>query len=348
VINFDDDPLPGRTTLLATPAEPLRAFHENTRWRLLSGFFWIVLMLAVWAGVVAYPTIQYGFVAGELQGLIKPAVAVALPIALIGAPMIMIVAAGGLDLSVGSVVSVVAVVTATSLSKGASEQTAIATGLAVAAGIGAVNAFLVGVVGAHGALVTLAVMTLLGNFAFFYTGQAGAVPIADNVLKDLSSTPYLLYGTIAFLLLCMVLVQCTRFGRRFPAEEPYQSAAQNAFFRGLPYVLSSVTAGVVGILMLSARRAGIPSIGMNLELKVILAVVLGGTCVAGGFGNVTGMVVGALVLAVSQIRMKQMDVSGLHTAMITSAALLVATFLAHLYYKLIARMYAAGHPVRPV
>ncbi|HEX40721.1 MAG TPA: hypothetical protein ENN81_01495 [Phycisphaerales bacterium] len=347
MINFDNDPLPGRTTLLNTSAETPRVFHENTRWRLLSGCFWILLMLAVWAGVVAYPTVRFGLVAGELQGLIKPAVAVALPIALIGAPMVMIVAAGGLDLSVGSVVSVVAVVTAASLAKGASEQTAIATGLAVAAGIGTVNAFLVAV-GAHGALVTLAVMTLLGNFAFLYTGQAGAIPIADNVLKDLSATPYLLYGTIAFLLFSMFLVQCTRFGRRFPSEEPYQSSTQNAFFRGLPYVLSSVTAGVVGILMLSARRAGIPSIGMNLELKVILAVVLGGACVGAGFGNVTGMVVGALVLAVSQIRMKQMDVPGLHAAVITSAALLVATFLAHLYYKLIARMYAARHPARPV
>ncbi len=340
MITFDDDPLPGRTTLLDESTDSPGVFHENARWRLVSGYVWIVVMLLIWGGAVAYPVVQNGFMEGEVSSMFKTAIAVALPIALIGAPMVMIAGAGALDLSVGSVVSLVAVVTAMSLSKGASEQTAVATGLIVAAGIGAVNAILVGIVGANGTLVTLAVMALLGNFAFFYTGPAGIIELETGVLQNLSSSPYVLWGTLVFLIVCAVFVQFTRFGRRFPTEEGYLSPTQSAMFKGFPYILSSVTAGIVGILMLSARRIGIPSIGMNLELKVILAVLLGGTCVGCGFGNLTGMVVGAFVLALSQIRMKQMEVSAIHTAMITSGALLVTIFLAHVYYKIVARMYA--------
>jgi ABC-type xylose transport system permease subunit len=128
-----------------------------------------------------------------------------------------------------------------------------------------------------------------------------------------------------------------KIGLKRPEED--QSWLVRSCFLGIPYILSSLLAGFVGLLQTSHLQVGIPTLGTGFEILVILAVVLGGSCLGCYFGNVIGALFGALFIATLQTILTLTDISSLHRQFITGALFLIATGFCYGYNGIVSMLY---------
>jgi ribose/xylose/arabinose/galactoside ABC-type transport system permease subunit len=214
-----------------------------------------------------------------------------LPAALLAAPMVMIVAAGGVDLSVGAVATLAGIIVAT-LAPESGFWTALAAAMAVALGVGLVNAGLVCLLGVHPVLATLG-MSLAAPLAGLLLSEQRVVsfqPPWPDLWKSSLATAAAIAAVVA---VGAVLAHLTPLARRAGAHTRRPS---RFFYVGLPYVLSSLAAGLAGVLYLWRFQAADPTMGANREFTVLLAVVMAGTVWGGGLGNAVGAALAALAV----------------------------------------------------
>jgi simple sugar transport system permease protein len=221
--------------------------------------------------------------------------------------MTFVIATGGIDLSVGSVVAITGAVAATLIDHGAGSVTVIA---AAAVTVG-------GVVGlANGALVAYAgVQPIVATLIFMVAGRGIAQQITGGnvVLVKHAGFEFLGNGFVAGLPFAALLVAAIYLlsrtvlsrtaGRLFieaVGDNPVASrfaGVPSARVKCLVYVASGLCAGVAGVLAASNIRAADPyRAGENMELDAIFAVVVGGTALTGGRFLLLGSFVGALLL----------------------------------------------------
>ena len=271
-------------------------FYENPRWRLLSTTLWNVLILVILAIVVLVGSMSpAGFWSStNVQSILWTWLAPALLVP----AMSLIIASGGIDLSVGSVAGFTAIVMASMLaSDKANIGGALMAGLLLAFLAGLVNGFLIGVCRLNAVIVTLGMMTALRGITYM---------IAQNVIAvaDAGFLSSLALPAVVLVLLIIVCIVATELRYRGNTErsKPNNSASWigQSLRIGLPYVLSGTVAGLVGAVLLGRLRAGTPSLGTGLEVDVILMTVLGGTALGGGVVNILGGVLAALVVGMVQ------------------------------------------------
>lgn len=307
-------------------------FYENTVWRLIASLIWIGLLFILTIGLI----ISFVGTGNFAMKLITPNLLV---IGLMVPAMVMIVSAGGLDLSVGSVIALVSVVVAT-LMQDLSPLVAVVLGLGIALVIGLINGALVGLARIPGVLVTLAMLALARGIAFL---MSEGIPM--QLGADAQALDFLpIVGWILFVIVglgSVLLVQLTPFGRRpDPCQsERTESWLDRAIFVGVPYILSSLMAGFAGILLLQRVRVGMPLAGTGMELNVILAVVIGGTCMGGRFGTVIGGLLGAVFVASLQPFLIVVGASPYLQQLFIGVLLLVGGGLCYGYYALVGLVY---------
>ena len=207
--------------------------------------------------------------------------------------MTMIIAAGGIDLSVGSMIALCTVVVALLLGSGASPGLAALGGVAATALCGTVNGVLVTRLGIVPFIVTLGTMLVIRGAA---KGLAGEVRLEAPTtwLNDLLRRPdtgILLpwgVGLLALLaILVSLLLRYTTFGRHIFAIGSNERMARLC---GVPinarktaiYTLAAALTGVAGLLQFSRLSVGDSTVAVGLELNVIAAVVIGGGSLLGG------------------------------------------------------------------
>lgn len=248
-------------------------------------------------------------------------------IAVIAIGMTIVIIGGGIDLSVGSLVAVAAVLAARSLRDWAGGTQAglvgigLCCGLAVAACtlLGALNGLLVAWLRIPPFLATLGTMSIGSGLAFMVTrGETiSDVPLAIRWLMHGQLVPGLPNGVLGMLLLYglgHLLLSRTVLGRHWYAVGGNRQAA---WLCGVPvrrvvmlsYLFSGGLAGLAGVLMVAQYRSGAPTYGATYELQVIAAVVVGGTSLSGGQGRMLGTLLGALLIAVVQNGMNLMGIS---------------------------------------
>jgi ribose transport system permease protein len=317
---------------VSTTAQTPVHFYENTAWRLGANLAWVGLVLVLTVVIVIWTVssqqFSMKFIATNLLtlGLMVPA-------------MVMIVSAGGLDLSIGSVMALVGVLVAM-LMQDLPPVVAVVLGLGLALVIGLINGALVGLARIPGVLVTLAMFALARGFALMMS-EGRPMPLEGNA-QALDFLPVV--GWILFVILglgSVLLVQLTPFGRRPDPgrSEQAESWLPRALFVGVPYILSSLMAGFAGLLILQRLRIGMPTVGINMELNVILAVILGGTCLGGRFGTVIGGLLGAVFVAFLQYLLVATGASPYMQQIISGALLLVGGGLCYGYYALVGLVY---------
>ncbi|MBA3775329.1 MAG: ABC transporter permease [Betaproteobacteria bacterium] len=236
-------------------------------------------------------------------------------IALLAAGLTLVIISGGIDLSVGSMVALSAVVCALLIRElgGAAAGWSIlfvcsAAGVVICAIVGACSGVLVTVFRIPPFITTLAVMLIARGLAYILAeGQSiYEIPASFVWLGQGSSL-----GTIPNAVVLMVLVYAaahvlmsrTTFGRYVYAVGGNAEAARLSGVRVnvvllIVYVLSGAMAGLGGIVVASQLKSGSPTYGVMYELYAIAAVVVGGTSLAGGSGKVLGTLIGALIIAV--------------------------------------------------
>ena len=188
----------------------------------------------------------------------------------------------------------------------------VAVGLALlcAMGVGAVNAFFVAKLKVPSIIVTLGTMMLARGAAQVITQGAQrntSLPDAFGVLGSLgipgTSIRLSVLVMITLIILAFVFEKKTVFARRIYLIGANPEAARlsginvSKYLTAL-YILSALLAGITGILLASEFKAGVSSRAMGYEFDALVIALLGGVSIAGGFGSVLGMFVGALILSV--------------------------------------------------
>jgi len=272
-------------------------------------------------------------------------------IAVIAIGMTLVIIGGGIDLSVGSLVAVAAVLTARLLRdlaggvEASLAATCLSCGLAVAACtlLGAINGLLVAWLRIPPFLVTLGMMSIGSGVAFMVSrGETiSAVPAAIRWLMQGQLVPGLPNGVLGMLLLYglgHLLLTRTVLGRHLYAVGGNRQAA---WLCGVPvrrvemlsYLLSGALAGLAGVLMVAQYRSGAPTYGATYELQVIAAVVVGGTSLSGGQGRMVGTLLGALLIAVVQNGMNLMGISSDPQKVVLGCVILAAAIIDQLHQR---------------
>ncbi|MEZ4622619.1 MAG: ABC transporter permease [Caldilineaceae bacterium] len=196
----------------------------------------------------------------------------------------LVILAGGIDLSVGSLVKVTVLVTAIVMD-GRAEMTGLAmiTGLALGAGVGLLHGLLVTRLHVAPFIATLGTYSILRGIALAIAnkpvGQASPAMLAFYDIR-IGNIPVMIIGFALLLLLLWWLLRRTIFGRYLYAIGGSEPAAR---LSGLPvdrvvigtYMLCSTLAAVTGLLYLSRMGLGDPNVADGLELQAITAVILG-------------------------------------------------------------------------
>jgi ribose/xylose/arabinose/galactoside ABC-type transport system permease subunit len=229
-------------------------------------------------------------------------------IAAIGTTLVMIL--GGVDLSIGAIISFSAVFCAVLMGGDAANiGLAITATLAVAAGFGALNGLLNLSSPGSSFILTLGSALALYGLTQLYSGgtargivSPGFREFFNHRLGDV--LPVLALAMLAIAALMEALLRTTRFGRQVYLIGSNREAAR---LSGLPvggvtfacYVISGLFAGLGGIAVLA--RSGVSSTftGRGFEFDALAAIVLGGTVFSGGRGTVVGTVAGTLVLFIA-------------------------------------------------
>jgi len=252
-----------------------------------------------------------------------------------GSTVLMI--SGGIDLSVGSIVSVAAVVMGTMIKAGAPAELAILAGLLIGCAIGLVNGLLAAYTKAHPFILTLGTMTLFQGVAIIITE---GFPITDlgrrfewiGGARIAGQIPVSVIVLILVMLVCYVLLRYLKLGRIAYAIGGNE---YTTFLAGIPvrrykilfYVVCGFFAGLGSVVLASRISSAIPNMGADYTMQAIGAVVIGGVPLEGGRGNVWGTFTGVLLLGVIANGLNLMHVDASWQYVLTGAIIVFAVIV---------------------
>ena len=300
----------------ARPLEILASWARKNAWTL--GLLGILVLLLVFTRLIQP---RYG-VAG-IQGLATSV----LPLALAAVAQAVVVISGGIDLSVGSMMALTSVVSA-SLMDGQSDEFGVAVVLGVlvlGAVLGAINGSLVVLTRVPDIVVTLAMSFVWAGCALLVlpTPGGGSVKwLKDLVIGPLGNEwiPKALIALVLIVVLIWIPVGRSRLGLSIYAIGSNQLAA---FRSGVPvgrtkivaYMLTGLFSAVAGLSLTASTGIGTPVPG-PYTLMSVAAVVLGGVSLAGGRGGVFGPIVAVVLI---QLMRTDMTFLNLNTNLATVA-----------------------------
>jgi ribose transport system permease protein len=231
-----------------------------------------------------------------------------LPLILVAVGQALVVLAGGIDISVGAIVSLANAILATQVGlQGDPGRAGLWLGGVLLAGMvaGAVNGLCVAVLRLQPIITTYATSFLFGGLALWILpSPGGGVPATISAFyRDTRplELPLAFYG-IAVILLAWAGLRRTRYGRYLyavggQAAAAYQTGVPVAGMQFSTYVLSGLLAAGGGIALTLLTGSGNAQIGDSLTLPSVTAVVIGGIALRGGSGGLGGAVLGALILS---------------------------------------------------
>lgn len=258
-------------------------------------------------------------------------------IGIAGVGMTFVMIAGGIDLSIGALLGLSAVVSSYAMvNLSWPIAAAVAVGLAIALVSGTSIGVIVTRIGVPGLIVTLAYYTALRGIAFTITqGQTiSGLPDSFAFLGQgyLLAVPVPVWiMAVTFLVGHLVLTR-TKFGMRCYAVGGSKEAARLSGINVKRiemsvYVISALLTGVAALVMLSRLNSSNANLGTGFELDVITAVILGGVSFAGGVGRVRGALVGVLILGVLSNGMILIGLSPYFQSIVKGSVLLLAVSL---------------------
>jgi ribose transport system permease protein len=264
-------------------------------------------------------------------------------IAVIAIGMTMVIVTAGIDLSVGSLIALSAVIGTLVMKRLgglAAPSWVVAVGFLVATAacgaLGALGGWLVARFRVAPFITTLALMMVARGLAFLFTGGYSVyqVPKALPWLGQGSTlgVPHTVVLLIVLYLVAHVFMSHTRLGRYIYAVGGNEEAAR---LSGVPvggvlvfvYAVSGLTAGLGGCIQASQLNAGTPNCGLMYEMYVIAAVVVGGTSLSGGSGRILGTLIGAFIISVIQNGMNLLGIESYTQNVVLGLVILGAVLL---------------------
>ncbi len=223
---------------------------------------------------------------------------------LLAVGMTFVILTGGIDLSVGSLLGLLNCVCATWLVAGRSNPATIAFVLVIGTTVGATIGGLISFSKMQPFVVTLAAMVSLRGMAYVYTNNgtvSGLGSKLDFLIAPRFGLPTNAWIMVAFTLVSILILKSTVFGRHVYAVG---GGAQAARYAGIPitkvrigaYAINGLCVAMASLIYTARNTNGAPDAGGSFELDAITAVVVGGTSLVGGYGNIVGTFLGALFI----------------------------------------------------
>jgi ribose transport system permease protein len=266
-------------------------------------------------------------------------------IAVIAIGMTMVILTGGIDLSVGSLIALCAIVATWIIrqwlggeaASNLSVTVACILAIGVCALAGLFNGVMITLFRVPPFIATLAMMLIASGVAYIIAQGQSIYQVPQRIEwlgrgKSLGGIPNTVLLMAALYALAHVVMTRTLLGRYVYAIGGNRKAA---FLSGVPvksvivsvYVVCAALAGVGGVVEASRLVSGAPTYGLMAELYVIAAVVVGGTSLSGGRGTIVGTLVGAFIIAVIENGMNLTGVESYKQKVVLGAVILAAVLL---------------------
>lgn len=255
--------------------------------------------------------------------------------AIIAFGMTLVIISGGIDLSVGSVFALSAILMA-SVVKNSSVFLGILTALLVGALLGAINGFIIAKGKIQPFIVTLATMAIARSLTLVYSegmpitgfpqsfrvigrGEFTGIPVPVMIM-------FAIFGVIFYI------SNYTKLGLYTYAIGGNETAAKLSgvkvdIYKIIIYMISGLLAATSAIILTSRLNSAQPTFGTGYELDAIAAVVLGGASLSGGKGTVVGTLFGALIMGILNNGLNLLNVSPFYQQGVKGIVILIAVLL---------------------
>ncbi len=257
----------------------------------------------------------------------------------------LVILTAGIDLSNGAVMALSSVImTSMAVDFGLNPFVAIMIGFLVALAFGVMNGALVTYIRLPPFIVTLGTLNIAFALTRIYTTQTvtglpPAMLFFGNTFKigDTAIT----YGSVLMFVLFIItwfVLRSTPAGRYLYAVGDNPEAARLAGISTTKlligvYSVAALSYAIAGLLLAARTGVGDPQAGQNANLESITAVVLGGTSLFGGRGNIMGTLVGALIVGVFRNGLQLMGVESIYQVLITGVLVIVAVSIDQLSHR---------------
>ncbi len=258
------------------------------------------------------------------------------PTMLVAVGMTFVIATGGIDLSVGSIMAIASATAAVSLDYGAGA--AILLALFTAAAIGAFNGFLISNFKIQPIIITLALLIAGRGIAQVISNGGQLIPFSNASFEYLgqgiiTGIPFQIILLILVVALAIFVLRATIFGRYIIAVGGNEEAARLSGVRVnrtkiLVYAMSGLLAGLAGLIYTARLGASDASkVGDGIELDAIAATVVGGTALTGGRATIIGTVIGALIMQIITTSFNMNGIKFSYSLVIKAAIILLAVYI---------------------
>ena len=250
--------------------------------------------------------------------------------------MTLVIISGGIDLSVGPVAALSAVLGAAMMVAGVPLPFAILGALAVGAACGLFNGALIAWGGLQPFIVTLGGLSLFRAFALIYTGGTPIFGIPPE-FRDLTN------GTVAgipnpVIIVCVLATLAWVILNRTPLGEYLMAVGGNeeaARISGVPvkltklaaYTMSGRLAAVAAMILIGRLGAAEPTLGTLWELDAIAAAAIGGASLMGGRGSIVGTLIGCIILGALRNGLTLLNVQAFYQLLATGIIIIVAMLI---------------------
>ena len=258
------------------------------------------------------------------------------PTVLVAVGMTLVIATGGIDLSVGSVMAIAAAMAAVNLDMGVGVAVLLALLVSVAAGV--FNGTLISVFRIQPIIVTLALL-ISGRGVAQVISNGGQIIEFDNPTFEYLGTGYIGPFPVQVVIMLLVvalaifLMRATSFGRYVAAIGGNETAARLSGVKVhrtkiAVYAISGLLAGLAGLIEAArAEASDAQDIGLNMELDAIAATVVGGTPLTGGRATIIGTLIGALIMQVITTSINMNGIEVAWSLAIKAAIILIAVYI---------------------
>lgn len=253
--------------------------------------------------------------------------------------MSMLLISGGIDLSIGSMMTLSAVVVATVLMKGSNMFTAILAGVGISVLCGLFNGVIIAKSRCMPLIITLGTSQIFYGISLLIAG--GSFLQFQNRLdfmRTIKLAGFLPLMVIFMIIVCFMvyfLLERTKFGRRIVAiggneKNAYLSGISVDLYKIITYGISGAIVAIAGLIFAARLNAITANAGSGYELNALVAAVIGGVTFEGGRGTVLGAFLGCLLIGIISNALDILGVDAYIKIVITGLIIVVAVVLSNI------------------
>lgn len=269
----------------------------------------------------------------NIQNIISQSSCVA--VVAIGASLVILT--GGIDLSAGSIIGFVGILSALLIKKGMAIPVAFLIGIAAGGIVGLINGVVISYGKVPAFIATLGTMNIARGLAYLTNGGksiSGFPTVLADIMgtKVLGTTPISIIYVFTLYALMFFVMTCTRYGRRIYALGGNVRAAKLSGVRVRKvevsvYLLAGIFSAIAGLMLLSRLFYADPNTGTGYEMDAIASCVIGGISLSGGKGKILNTLVGALILGMLTCGLQILNISTHWQTIISGAVIVGAVYL---------------------